>query len=74
MGYKLFEYGSIWSDNDHRFGHPFRLYEEPPRFPDVHFRAPNLTEAMKFIERLNDRMPGVDREDMNAAKFLEDLL
>ena len=70
----LFEYGSRWNSADHCFGHPWRLYEPiPPSFPDVHFRAATLTQAMKLIEKLNERMQGVDREEFDAERYLEEL-
>jgi len=72
---RLFWYASMWSDNNHRFNHPYRTNLRPGSgiFPDVVFEAHNMPQAYTFIYRLNreEVAPGKRREDIQAQAAVQ---
>jgi len=64
-------YAAKWLPNRNEFGYPFRRYiQQLPQSPDVAFNADSLSQAARFIKRLNEEMVGRRREDEDVEAIL----
>ena len=68
-------YYSLWKFQGNKFDEPILYdYTFPVRFPNVVFRAKNLKQAKKKIDKINSKLKNMDRFDSKSSTILRSAL
>jgi len=68
-------YYSLWRFSENRFSEPiFYDYSLSIRFPNIVFRAKDLTEAIKKVESINKKIEMMDRFDSSFSRTIKQIV
>lgn len=65
-------FGLIWSDVYHRFFEPIPINQKKVKeyqFPDAILYAENKEEAIKAVDKINEKFKDVPREEMPSVFY-----